>query len=379
MRFDSVIVGAGPAGCVAARELSQQGARVALVDGSHPREKACGGGVTFHALAALADPALTVRAGGHAIREAVFESDGRRARLALSADDLHVLPRRTLDAELLASAVAGGAVHVPARALSFVRTDYGWTVETTGGSVTGSWLLGADGAAGIVRKHTFRPFARDQLSVAAGCFVEGVSAPEIVIRFVDRPPGYLWSFPRHDHLAVGACAQANETSSAAVQAIADRWLDTYPPAAGHPRRRYGWPIPSLTAADLAAERPAGDRWLLLGDAAGLVDPITREGIFFAVRSGLLAAEALQRPDPSGAYTAAVRDGIHRELARASQLRNAFFQPRFTSLLVDALARSPAIAAVMIDLIAGRQSYAGLKRRLLGTWEIGLMIKLLVGW
>ena len=107
-----------------------------------------------------------------------------------------------------------------------------------------------------------------------------------------------------------------------------------------------------------AERPAGDRWLLLGDAAGLVDPITREGIFFAVRSGLLAAEALQRPDPSGTYTAAVRDGIHRELARASQLRNAFFQPRFTSLLVDALARSPAIAAVMIDLIAGRQLVRG---------------------
>ena len=61
-----------------------------------------------------------------------------------------------------------------------MRTDNGWTVETTGGSVTGSWLLGADGATGIVRKHTFRPFARDQLSVAAGCFVEGVSVWTLV-------------------------------------------------------------------------------------------------------------------------------------------------------------------------------------------------------
>lgn len=115
--------------------------------------------------------------------------------------------------------------------------------------------------------------------------------------------------------------------------------------------------------------------MLLGDAAGLVDPITREGIFFALRSGLLAARALQSSRPAGAYASAVRDELHGELRRAARLKAGFYRPRFTRLLVDALGESRAVRGVMVDLIAGRQPYAGLKRRLLGTLEIGLMVRL----
>ena len=67
--------------------------------------------------------------------------------------------------------------------------------------------------------------------------------------------------------------------------------------------------------------------------------------------------------------------MHAELRRATELKAAFFRPRFTRLLIEALNQSAAIRAVMIDLIAGRQAYAGLKRRLLGTLEFGLMMKL----
>jgi flavin-dependent dehydrogenase len=114
--------------------------------------------------------------------------------------------------------------------------------------------------------------------------------------------------------------------------------------------------------------------MLLGDAAGLVDPITREGIFFALRSGILAASALRAADPARAYAEAVRGELHEELRRAARLKAGFFRPRFTGLLVEALDRSAAIRAVMIDLIAGRQPYTGLKRRLLATLEIGLMMR-----
>jgi len=111
--------------------------------------------------------------------------------------------------------------------------------------------------------------------------------------------------------------------------------------------------------------------MLLGDAAGLVDPITREGIFFALRSGAMAAAALGERDPSRGYAARVGDELHGELRRAATLKAGFFRPRFTRLLVDALRESAAIRAVMIDLVAGRQPYRGLKRRLLGTFELGL--------
>ena len=115
--------------------------------------------------------------------------------------------------------------------------------------------------------------------------------------------------------------------------------------------------------------------MLLGDAAGLVDPITREGIYFAVRSGELAAAALGAADPARAYAQAVSDDLHAELRRAARLKAGFYRPRFTHLLIDALTGSAAIRGVMVDLVAGRQPYAGLRRRLLGTLEFGLMLRM----
>jgi flavin-dependent dehydrogenase len=290
---------------------------------------------------------------------------------------LDVFTRDSFDAALRQAALGDGAVAVTERAIGFSRDGSGWIVTTAAGRrLCSTWLLGADGAGGITRKQVFRPFDRSQLSIAAGSYVDGSTLSEIVIRFVDEPRGYLWSFPRPGHVAVGTCAQADAASTAVMHAVTDAWLDQYPPAQGRRRRRYAWPIPSLGAADLDAERPAGDGWMLLGDAAGLVDPITREGIFFAIRSGILAAEALASGDPARHYAAMVRDEMHDELRRAARLKAGFFRPRFTSLLIAALERSGAIRQVMVDLVAGRQSYRGLKRRLLGTMELGLALRLL---
>jgi geranylgeranyl reductase family protein len=372
--FEAIVIGAGPSGAVAAREIARMGARVALVDGSHPREKPCGGGVTGRALQLVG---LTA-ARGCAIRSVRFEAGAAAAMVELPEGYLDVFSREAFDLALAAEAHDAGAVSIAARASTVDRRGGWWTVTAGTARLTAPLLLGADGAGGIVRKRVTRPFDRSQLSIAAGSYVDEVDRPEIVIRFVDEPRGYLWSFPRPGHLAVGTCAQADVTSTAEMHAVTDRWLDGYAPADGRPRRRYAWPIPSLGAADLDAERPSGDGWMLLGDAAGLVDPITREGIYFAVRSGILAAEALRAPDPPRRYAEAVRDELHDELRRAAALKAGFFRPRFTSRLIDALQHSEAIRRVMIDLVAGRQPYRGLKRRLLGTLEVGLALRVIFG-
>ncbi len=375
--FDVVIAGAGPAGCVAARDLARSGARVALIDGSHPREKACGGGVTSRALRLIGGNAVVTAA--QPIDAITFEAAGCRVQVCLpDTGVLGVYSRAAFDADLLRQATDAGVVHVPARVGAIARHGAAWDVSTGSAILSAPWLLGADGPAGVVRKQVFRPFARRQLSIAAGSFVDGVSVRDIVIGFTDEPSGYLWSFPRPGHLAVGSCAQATETTTAEMHRVTDQWLDRYAPAANRPRLRYAWPIPSLEARDVDAERPAGDGWMLLGDAAGLVDPITREGIFFALRSGILAAEALQRTSPARHYEDSVRDELHGELRRAARLKAGFFRPRFTRLMIDALARSAAIQDVMVDLVAGRQTYAGLRRRLLGTLEFDLMVRVLFG-
>jgi len=377
--FEVIVIGAGPAGAVAARDMARAGARVALVDGSHPREKPCGGGVTGRALELIAGLSGCLR--GQSIGSVRFEAGSRAATVELPPAYLEVFSREAFDLALADQARDAGAVPIAARVTAISR-QAGWTVNAGGRTLTAPLLLGADGAAGTVRKLVTTPFERSQLSIAAGSYVDRSGISEIVIRFVDEPRGYLWSFPRPGHLAVGTCAQADVTSTAAMHAVTDRWLDGYQPAAGRPRRRYAWPIPSLGAADLDREQPGGSGWMLLGDAAGLVDPITREGIYFAVRSGLLAAESLGAPDPPRRYAEAVRDELHDELRRAARLKAGFFRPRFTSLLIDALGQSDAVREVMIDLVAGRQPYRGLKRRLLGTLEVGLawrMLRQTGGW
>ncbi len=379
MIFDAAVIGAGPAGCTAAHGLARRGARVALIDGSHPREKPCGGGVTSRALELLANGGLHIETDGQSIDCAIFESGRRSATVPLDGEPvMRVFTRRAFDRTLLDLATMAGSTHVPLRVMTIERDGGGWIVGTRDAAIRARWLIGADGPAGIVRKRVFRPFTRTQLSIAAGTFADTPSVSEIVIRFTHEPAGYLWSFPRRDHLAVGVCAQADAGSSAHLHGTADRWLDTYAPAVGRRRRRYAWPIPSFDEGDLDREQPAGDGWLLAGDAAGLVDPITREGIFFAVYSGALAAASLCGCEPAREYAAAVRDDIHAELKHAARLRRAFFQPRFTGLLIDALNASAGIRRVMIDLIAGRQPYATLKRALLETLEVKFMWRLFAG-
>ena len=384
------MVGAGPAGAWTAYELARRGARVLVFDASHPREKPCGGGVTRRALARVAHAVDLASLPATAIRSARFVDSSRRgeavsavrassrdAVVPLGGDDLIVTSRAAFDAALLDAAQKAGARLCAERVLD-VRVDTGGVeINTARGAHRGAFLVGADGANSLVRRRVAKPFRRDQLSIATGFFARGITSGEVVVELVDNPPGYLWSFPRLDHLAIGICGPADVgQGSADLRARTAEWIRTTQVANGAPLDAYAWPIPSLSASDLATAAPAGTRWCLVGDAAGLVDPITREGIFFAIESGAYAADALSRASPHD-YVARLRDEMMPELARAARFKAGFFRPAFMRLLVRALRESEGIRRVMIDLIAGTQSYRALKWRLLKTLEGRLAWRMLM--
>jgi geranylgeranyl reductase family protein len=374
--FDVAVVGAGPAGSWTAYLLARQGARVAILDGSHPREKPCGGGLSARALALL-DPLDGARRLPAVVIARGRFSDGRAdAEVALpaaatSAPALVVASRRDFDLMLLDAARAAGAELIGERVSGLERTDSRWTMRTATTRVTCHHLVGADGANSLVRRTVARPFPRTALSVASGYYVHGRTAPEIDIAFTQSPPGYLWCFPRPDHLAVGVGAQADEATSAALFELAASWIERHVGAPRQALTRYSWPIPSLPVAALRQESPAGDGWMLVGDAAGLVDPITREGIYYALASAALAARSLARDRPEHRYLAALRSGIHAELRKAARMKARFFSIASSGMLIGALRRSAAIRGVMADLVSGAQTYAGLRRRLLMTGELRL--------
>jgi geranylgeranyl reductase family protein len=377
--LDVVVVGGGPAGAWAASRLAARGARVALVDGTHPREKPCGGGVTGRALALLGSSVGQVPR-AVPIESAVFSHRGRSVEVALSdtADQrLAVVPRRDFDAQLVDRAQSAGATILRTRVVDVAAARAGFRVTTRDGDVSARWVIGADGPGSLVRRRVSSPFAREDLSIAAGYYLHGVTSRRIDIAFEDQPPGYLWSFPRQDHLAVGVCAQADVSTPAQLLDASATWIDRN--ALGGTRERYSWPIPSLRVQTLEQQQPSGSGWLLVGDAAGLVDPITREGIFFALTSAeLAAASLLEAPDPAAAYAELLRDTVYSELILAARLKARFFQPRFMSLLISALQRSARIRAIMSDLAAGEQPYHSLRRRLLATFELRLMLGLFGG-
>jgi geranylgeranyl reductase family protein len=380
-RFDVAIVGGGPAGARAAWRLARAGARVVLFDGSHPREKPCGGGVTGRALDLVRDAIEPAGLAAVAIDSATFEHGARRIEMPLSrtsgAPLLAVMSRRVFDEALLRAAVDAGTQLIPARVSHITSEPGGWTIASREESVTADWLLGADGANSFVRRRVLTAFSREDLSIATGFYVHGCTSRTMAIAFEDEPAGYLWSFPRPDHLAVGVCAQADRSSPAALLPLASRWIARHT-TAGTRLEKYSWPIPSLTVAALRRERPSGPRWMLLGDAGGMVDPITREGIYFALASGDAAADSLAAgASASHAYEQRIRETIHPELARAASLKGMFFNPRFTGLLIEALRTSAPIRSVMADLIGGVQPYHGLRRRLLKTLELRLFARMVL--
>lgn len=370
------IIGAGPAGAMAAVRLAGAGASVSLFDPSHPREKPCGGGLTGRALALVSNILDIPSLPAVVVKSAIVESPERTAHVALidrgatPESSLLVVSRLVFDRALTDAAVTAGARLVPEKVVDLARRGHHMTVRTDRREYEFNQVLGADGANSVVRKKLARPFARAQLSVAAGFFVYGPTASTIAVRTTSAQPGYLWSFPRTDHLAVGICAQADHHApSGHLRAQAAAWIARHGLDRNTRLVPYAWPIPSIGSQARHEITLCDAGWMLLGDAAGLVDPLTREGIYYALMSGQWASDVLVETAGSraaGRYADKVMSHIQPELSRAMHLSRLFFSPGFSPLLVRALDESASIRDVFVDLVGGVQPYLGLRRRLLAT-------------
>jgi flavin-dependent dehydrogenase len=358
---NTAIVGAGPGGSLLAWHLARDGADVTIFDASHPREKPCGGGVTARALDLLppapADDPLPARL----VTTARFESEmGHGVDVPLTRP-VAVAARRDLDAWLLRRAVAAGAQH---RAERVTEVDGSGRVRTAAGTARSfDVIVGADGAGSLVRRTLLAPTPKERLVMAAGWYVRG-TAP-MAVRFVTDLSGYLWLFPRPDHVGVGICAPLAGVPTKALLARLEREVAvSFPAMIEDEAPRYAHTIPSPSADPRSILEIAGPRWALVGDAAALADPITGEGIFFALRSATVLARTLRETASPATYPARALEDFGRELNKAASLRERFYSPGLARRMIAYARRSRAIRGVLGDLVLGEQGYLSLKRRLL---------------
>jgi geranylgeranyl reductase family protein len=359
---DVAIVGAGPAGATAALVLARAGVDVALLDRAPlPRDKTCGGGVVARALAAL-PPGVELPVERRLGRvESRFVDAGVAVTVARDTPLVHMARRAPLDQALAEAARAAGAALRAPCALERVRLAPDHVeLETGGGALRARFLVAADGATG--------PTARaagwsEPLDSVPALDAEVQVRPGLLAELADRarfdlgvpPGGYGWVFPKADHLSVGVGVFARGGARRRLRDELQRYLDAVGLGEGTVLRVRGAPIPVRPRPD-----PARGRVLLVGDAAGLADPLTGEGISLAIRSGRLAAEALlaARLDPSAVaptYRAALRRTVLGELRIARGLAWVLYRrPGLVRRLVPRLGQLAGEA--LTEVVAGRRTY-----------------------
>ena len=319
--YDVAVVGAGPTGSSAARAAALAGARVVVLDrAAFPRYKTCGGGLIGPSLAALPGRPPT-RAS--ITRVSLSLAGGRRRTRTVEEPCLQLATRAELDTWLLERAAAAGAEgRVPCRVLSVTEDGDGAVVETDQGRLRAQLVVAADGTSSRLAREAGVRLARVDL----GLELELDAGPR-AREWVDRvhldwgpiPGSYAWVFPKGDTLTVGVIA-ARGAGDATRSYLRDfvRWV-------GLDGLRVVHESGHLTRCRTPASPLGRGRVLLAGDAAGLLEPWTREGISFATRSGALAGAAAAG-GPAGAlerYRAALAADLLPEMAAGERCLRAF--------------------------------------------------------
>lgn len=393
MDFDLLIIGAGPAGSFAAELLAKGGAKVALFDGRPEGEpKACGGGVTAKALNAW--PHL-LNAVGRTITELDLYSPSSK-RLHLTLDEpFAIYSRIAFDGYLRDRARDAGA-HVISEKISArktKRTGDGWrVVSDSGAERTGSFLIGAEGANSGVAKILAGPLPPSDMEVAFGyrAPLPANNVAPAAVAFLPGWVGYAWAFPRPDHLSFGIATTQDAFEHEPLDDLLWQFMigyyeqcdgrtvkfwhnDTNTPERtriqDHLRttsERYAARIPGLAPKTWDTRKVSGEDWALLGDAAGFADPVTGEGIYYALRSAELFAEAYLSGLPES-YEQRWKKDFGAELRRAAQMRRRFYGnfwgAPFTERMIEFARGHRGVKRVLGDLVAGEQGYVDLKKKL----------------
>lgn len=353
-RVDVCVVGAGPAGAATALHLrrSRPDLRVVLLDrASFPRDKVCGDAISPDGVEELRRmDALAILDGYSPVRSVRVRAVSGREVAGIPPRDGYVVPRVVFDARLVAHATAAGAQLRRERVRRLEAAGDTLLVNTT---IAADVVVGADGAHSTVRRLLgVPPNARTRTLIAVRGYARQTPYPDDLFLGWTAAGGaaYAWSFPIGVELAnVGFGLPLHRLGGGRAE-LEQRLDEGLGAVSCLPRSLMAHHLPLSSGRPV----PYRGRALLVGDAASLINPLTGEGIFYALASGRLAAEAITAaPDDPGPRYAAT---LHRELGRHFRhtrwLAATCRWPAASDLLVTA-AGDPAVLDDVADIAFGK--------------------------
>lgn len=376
--LDVVVVGAGPSGSTAAYLLARGGLKVALVEKARlPRRKVCGGGLTPKTVALLRELDL--------LDEEVLVNDCGMLRVFykgkhqfdIDGARLFITLREVFDYSLAKRAVEAGAALFEGTRVAGVKElrERVEVVAEDGSTLPAEVVIGADGASSVVARALGRKWRREDLSIAVAALVstqEGARGDVCELHFGAVRYGYCWAFPvsgagRLFNVGCGTVLEHSKLLLGAFQSFASRFNPSSRPSVA----AHLVPTPSKFEREFFGAR----RVLLVGDAAGLVDPWFGEGIYYAIRSAVYASQAVLDGWSGGnvldAYYSFLAERILPDLKCARVFRRVFY------LRVEAMLRiirgSRRLKRALIELLNGSIRYRDLPNYL--TPRLGMLLRL----
>jgi geranylgeranyl reductase family protein len=362
---DVIVVGAGPAGATLAYELAKRGIGVLVLEKEKlPRYKCCAGGVTSKAAKLLDFDISEVTE--DIIYEVSFTFNMGSPYLGQYGQPLiYTVMRDVFDYFLVKKAQQLGAVLMDGQKVTQIQVSADWVEISTADNIFRSRLVvGADGAYSVVARElgmgrSIQHVAgiESEIVVPEGEMVKWKSRVHIDLGCI--PGGYAWVFPKRNHLSVGVGCLASKARY--LSRRHQKFLNSLDIGSYTIARSSSHLIPTCTKGKLVWQ----DKAVLLGDAAGLADPLTGEGIYNAILSAQLAAPVIENSLVKGKvglqdYQEAMEEKIVSEL-RIARVLSKFFV-RFPHLAFRMLNQSEGVWRTGYKLMLGEINYAAIKER-----------------